>query len=73
MLVHGVDDKRQITISISSIATGNLFPFHEQQTNVGQMQCEEARWHLTYSKNNWSNVQTCKDFVVKILQPYKKQ
>jgi hypothetical protein len=33
--------------------------------------CKEAGWHLTYSSNHWSNLNTCKDFVKKILEPYR--
>jgi hypothetical protein len=81
VLVHGQDDKRQITVSVSSSAVGNLLPFQAIFTstthrclppqNEGSELCEEAGWHLTYSGNHWSNLDTCKDFVKKILEPYR--
>jgi hypothetical protein len=81
ILIHGADDKRQITVSVSSSAAGNVLPFQIVFTgsttkclpplNVGRIACEEAGWHLTFSENHWSNVDTCKAFVEKILQPYR--
>jgi hypothetical protein len=81
VLVHGQDDKRQITVSVSSSAAGDLLPFQAIFTgttyrclppqNEGRELCEEAGWHLTYSSNHWSNLDTCKDFVKKILEPYR--
>jgi hypothetical protein len=81
ILIHGANDKRQITVSVSSSATGNVLPFQIVFTcsttkclpplNVGRIACEEAGWHLTFSENHWSYVDTCKAFVEKILQPYR--
>jgi hypothetical protein len=81
VLVHGQDDKRQITVSISSSANGDLLPFQVIFTgttsrslppqNEERLRCEEDGWHLTYNGNHWSNLKTCKLFVEKILQPYR--
>jgi hypothetical protein len=81
VLVHGQEDKRQIMVCVSSSANGDLLPFQVFFTcttsrclppqNVGRLQCEEEGWHLTYSANHWSNLETCKIFVDKILQPYR--
>ena len=83
VLVHGVEDKRQITVSVSSSAAGNLLPFQLVFTgltqrslpprNTGRIACEEGGWHLTCTNNHWSNLTTCQEFVEKILQPYRLQ
>ena len=83
VLVHGMEDKKQVTISVSSSASGNLLPFQVVFTgltdkslpprNPGRLQCEGAGWQLTCSKNHWSNMSTCQEFVETILQPYRKQ
>jgi hypothetical protein len=38
-----------------------------------EIECEDEGWHLTYSNNHWSNLQTCKDFVIHILEPYRQK
>lgn len=78
-----MEDKRQITVSVSSSAAGNLLPFQLVFTgttdrsfpprNEGRQMCEDAGWHLTYSNNHWSNLTTCKQFVEQILQPYRRK
>jgi hypothetical protein len=83
VLVHGMEDKRQITCSVSSTAAGNLLLFQLIFTgtidrclpprNVGRQVCEEEGWHLTCSNNHWSNLATCKDFVGHILEPYRQK
>jgi hypothetical protein len=77
--VHGVDDKRQITEAASSAANGQVLPFQVifqdltsrilPPMNQGRQTCEDAGWHLTFSSNHWSNLNTCKAFVEKILTP----
>jgi hypothetical protein len=83
VLVHGNEDKRQITVSVSSTAAGGLLPFQVVFTgltqrslpprNSGRIGCEDAGWHLTSSNNHWSNLTTCQEFVERILQPYRVQ
>lgn len=78
VLVHGVEDKRQITVSVSSSAAGDLLPFQLVFTgltqrslpprNNGRIACEEAGWQLTCT-----NLSTCQEFVEKILQPYREK
>ena len=82
-MVHEIEDKRQITVSVSSSAVGDLLPFQLvftgltqrslSQRNSGRIACEEAGWHLTCTNNHWSNMTTCQEFVDRILQPYRKQ
>jgi hypothetical protein len=79
--VHGSDDKRQITITASSAANGQVLPFQVifqgitprilPPINDGRLSCENVGWHLTFSSNHWSTLQTCKEFVEKILSPYR--
>ena len=76
-MVHGVDDKRQITVAASSAASGKVLPFHvifQSSTsrnlpplNDGRIACEESGWHVTLTSNHWSTLDTCKDFVDKIF------
>jgi hypothetical protein len=79
--VHGKEDKRQVTVVVSSTAEGILLPFQVVFTgttfkslpkmNDGRQTCEALGWDLTTSHNHWSTLQTCKDFVEKILQVYR--
>jgi hypothetical protein len=39
--------------------------------NLGRKTCEETEWHITHASNHWSNLDSCKAFVEKILQPYR--
>jgi hypothetical protein len=81
--VHGMEDKRQATVTVSSSAAGTLLPFQVIFTgttsrtlppsNSGRRECEAAGWHLTFSSNHWSTLTTCQQFVVNILQPYRQQ
>jgi hypothetical protein len=62
VLVHGIEDKRQITVSLSSTAAGNFLPFQVvfigltqislPPRNSGRIGCEEEGWHLTSSNNH---------------------
>jgi hypothetical protein len=79
--VHGKEDKRQVTVVVSSTAEGVLLPFQVVFTgttlkslpkfNDGRRICEELGWDLTTSHNHWSTLQTYKDFVEKVLQVYR--
>jgi hypothetical protein len=75
--VHRVEDKRQITVGVSSAATGFILPFQVifqgltsrslPPLNDGKHECLKNGWHLTFSGNHWSNMDTCKDFMNTIL------
>jgi hypothetical protein len=79
--VHGVDDKRHNTVAASSAANGQILPFQVifqgltprtlPPMNEGCHSCEAVGWNLTYSSNHWSTLQTCKEFVDKILSSYR--
>ncbi len=76
--VLGIEDKRKITIVVSSSAEGSLLPLQVvfQRTtnhtlppmNHGRKQCSLIGFHLTYS----SNLETTQAFVEHIFIPYKK-
>jgi hypothetical protein len=79
--VVGQEDKRQVTVAVSSSSAGDILPFQVIFTrttkkslppmNKGRRLCENAGWDITNLSNHWSNLATCKDFVEIFLQPYK--
>jgi hypothetical protein len=83
VLVHRMEDKRQITCTVSSTVAGELLPFQLIFTrstdrclpprNEGRQRVENEGRHLTYSSYHWNNIDTCKAFVEKILQPYREK
>jgi hypothetical protein len=78
--VHGVEDKRQITVGVSSVAIGEVLPFQIIFQGLtsrslppltdGKRDCLDNGWNLTFSGNHWSTMVTCKDFVNTILTRY---
>ena len=79
--VHGQYHKRQITVAVSSVASGKCLHFQAIFQGItnrslpklegGRLNCEHAGWNLTFSHNHQSTLDTCKEFVEKILLPYK--
>ena len=79
--VHGIEDKRQITVAVSSSATRHVLPFQVifqgftpwslPPLNDGRHECINNGWHLTFSSNHWSTMETCKDFVSNVLTSYR--
>jgi hypothetical protein len=80
--VLGIENKNKITTIISSSTKRSLFPLqlvfqgttnHTFPTmNHGKKQCSSINFHLTYSSNHWSNLETIQTFVAHIFIPYKK-
>lgn len=80
VVVTGIEDKKQVTVVVSSSLSDNILPIQVISTwttsmnlssmNLGQKMCEKTGWHITYTSNYWSNLDSCKTFVEKILQPY---
>jgi hypothetical protein len=78
--VHEVEDKRQITVRVSSATTGEVLPFQIIFQGLtsrslppltdGKRDCLDNGWNLTFSGNHWSTMVTCKDFVNTILTRY---
>jgi hypothetical protein len=73
-------DKRQISSVVSFVANGTLLPLQivfqgtTNQSfppmNEGRRTCSSFGFHLTYSSNHWSTLETTKQFVEHILKPY---
>ena len=77
--VIGVEDKRQITIYISSVLNKALLAMQVIFTSKIERYllktrdakiCLDYGFHLTMSYNDWSNLQTCQQFVCFVLAPY---
>ena len=80
----GQDEKRQITAVVTSSLAGDLLPlqliFTGQDANKKQQKAvptlnvvTTARtrdWHLTQTKNHWSSLESMKDFIRAIINPY---
>lgn len=77
--VTGMEDKRQVTCCVSSSSDGTLLPMQIiftgktkrslPKTDVAKI-CLADGFHLTMSLNHWSNLETCQQFVHRILVPY---
>jgi hypothetical protein len=78
--VLGIEDKKQITTIVSSSTNGTLLPLQIvfQGTtnhslppmNKGRRTCYSFGFHSTFSSNNWSTLETTKQFIKHILIPY---
>ena len=79
--VQRMEDKRQVIVVVSLATNGNILPFQMifqgltprslPPKNDGRVACEDNGWHLTFSSNHWSTLDTCKDFVNNILLNYR--
>jgi hypothetical protein len=75
-----VEDKKQVTIVVSSASNGNLLLGQVVFTHIthrclpllneGKLKCINSSWDFTFSENHWSMVETMKDFVHKVLLAY---
>jgi len=83
MQVLGLEDKRQITMVVSSNVAMDLLPpqivFTSSITfksfppnNQGKKIYIKDGWDLTFSENRWSSLEITKKFVTNILFPYMK-
>lgn len=78
--VAGKDNKRQITAVVSSAANGGVLPLQliftgktQRSIPAGKAAQEVVKfdkWDLTASGNHWSNLETTKRWVDKVLFPY---
>ena len=41
--------------------------------NLGRKTCEKIGWHITYTSDHWSNLDSCKAFVEKIYSTLQTQ
>ena len=69
----GIDDKRQITVFSCSML-GEFLPvqlIYQGKSNKCHPSFQfQPEWHITHSPNHWSNENTMKDYVLKILVPH---
>ena len=72
--IVGIDDKRQLTAIFAGSLSGDFLP--PQLVYKGKSpRCLPSvefppGWHLTFSANHWSNEDTMKDYLLKIIFPY---
>ena len=72
--IAGIDDKRQITMVLANTPTGHLLP--PQVIYAGTTErCHPTfnfppGWHITHTKNHWSNESTTLELIEKVLVPY---
>jgi hypothetical protein len=59
-----------IVLSMQIIFIG-MAPQTLSPHNFGRILYSLASWYLTYIENQWSNMQSMKDFVYHILEPYR--
>ena len=70
----GKDDKRQSTAVFGCSLMGDFLPpqliYQCKTTHCLSQVKVPTDWHITYSANHWSNENTMKDYVGKIIIPY---
>jgi hypothetical protein len=78
--VVGAEDKRQITVCVASSMDGDLLPLQlifEGKTDrchpAHTASITEEHFHITHSENHWSNVETMKKWVEKVLLPFAER
>jgi hypothetical protein len=71
-----VENKRQITVIGLTLPLQVVFQGTTSRTlppmNEGRKNCLSNGFHLTYSSNHWSNLETTQEFVEHIFIPYQK-
>jgi hypothetical protein len=74
--IQGSDDKRQVTMVLANSPTGHLLPpqvVYQGTTNRRHPTFNfPDGWHVTHTRNHWSNEEPTKQFVLEILVPYFK-
>ncbi len=78
--VFGIEDKRQIVIRVSSLVDGNLLPLHIifirstitclPPRTTKKVSFLTSSFHHMYFTDHWSTLETCQQFVERILIPY---
>ena len=82
--VTGKEEKRQITAVVASTLAGDLLPlqlvFTGQDKNKTQQKAvpelsevlkkRTEEWHLTQTYNHWSSLDSMKDYIKKIIDPW---
>ena len=77
--IAGMDDKRQVTAVICGTVSGKLLPFQVIYTGTTP-KCLPKNgnnvpkdWHLTMTRNHWSNEEKMKEYLQLIIIPYVEQ
>jgi len=84
--VIGIDDKRQITAVVATTFSGELLPLQlifggkkskdpKKKNKKSVPKCPDLHdeiksWHLTQTESHWSNLESMKDYVKKIIVPF---
>lgn len=73
--IAGKDDKRQITAVFAGSMAGDFLPIQlvykgKTPRCLPNVESVPEGWHLTYSPSHWSNEQTMRDYIQKIVVPY---
>jgi hypothetical protein len=78
--IVGAEDKRQITVVVSSSLDGTLLPLqlifqgHQQRVMPKHTsKTAEAGFHLTCTENHWANQRTMQEYIQHIIEPYRLQ
>ena len=73
----GLDDKRQITATITGNILGHLLPaqlIYGGKTPACLPKVDfPPKWHITYSSNHWANEETMVVYIHNVLFPYVEQ
>ena len=72
--IAGKDDKRQLTAVFGGSMAGDFLPvqlIYQGKTKrcLPQVQFPND-WHVTFSANHWSNEETMKEYILKVLLSY---
>ena len=72
--IAGIDDKRQVTMVLANTPTGHLLPPQVVYQGVTD-RCHPTfnfpkGWDITHTANHWSNEETTKRYITKVLDPY---
>ena len=72
--IIGISDKRQVTAIFCGTLAGTFLPFqviYQGKTSASLPSYKfPDDWHVTFTPNHWSNEQTMKEYIEKIILPY---
>ena len=72
--IVGIDDKRQITATLTVTATGDMLPAQVKYGGKTPACLPNVTfptgWHITYTPNHWANEDTMVAYIHNILLPY---
>ena len=71
--IVGISDKHQITAGFCGAVTGELLPpqlIYQGKTSACLPRYSYDDWHVTCTPNHWSNEDTMKEYIERIIIPY---